>query len=589
MKNTDIIAEVLHEYGVRDFFAVTGGAAVHVIDSLIEHKKMSSIFHHHEQAAALAADAYARMTGLGVCVVTTGPGVTNALTGLLCSWQDSVPTIFISGQARYGLTSLGSNVRQVGTQHLEVVPIVERMTKKAVMVKPGDDVRKILKDLVELAQSGRKGPVWIDIPLDVQLEEFEEKQEFLKLSQASHPQVYSDKLSEDLALDSTQSVRPVLLLGRGITGFTQESFDEFLVKTGIPCVRTWGFLDTELTIPEHLDCGVVGVSGQRGANRIVSESDFVLSVGARWGQAVVGSAIAEFAPIANVHIVDIDENELDRVSQSLPRVKRHLSDSKTFLEMFTRINLKNFESSSWSEHCQLLKTWNLEQNFGWNENKIDQYNLFKVIDQKLGANSTVVIDGGGTVVYCSMQILGLVPERRILIPSASAPMGTGLPHSIGAQVASPGNVTLMICGDGSLPFNIQELQTLLTNQLAIKIIVVNNNGYLSIQGTQDQFLGGRQHGSSSLGGLEIPNFQKICSAYGIPYISVNQNSELQVSIDSLLHYQGPALLEVFIQENQEIYPRTSFSKDTNGVFKAQPLSHMHPEVELPSFIDVAQR
>jgi acetolactate synthase-1/2/3 large subunit len=589
MKNTDIIAEVLHEYGIRDFFAVTGGAAVHVIDSLIEHKKMRSIFHHHEQAAALAADAYARMNGLGVCVVTTGPGVTNALTGLLCSWQDSTPTVFISGQARYGLTSLGSNVRQVGTQHLEVVPIVEHMTKKAVMVKPGDDVRKILKDLVELAQSGRKGPVWIDIPLDVQLAEFGENPESLESSQARCAQVYSDKLGENLALDLEQSVRPVLLLGRGVTGFNQKNFDKLLVETGIPCVRTWGFFDTKLTIPEHLDCGVVGVSGQRGANRIVSESDLILSVGARWGQAVVGPAIAEFAPIAKVHIVDIDEHELDRVAQSLPSIKKHFSDSRTFLEMFTRVNQKNLGSSSWNKHCQLLREWNLEQNFGWNDNKIDQYNLFKVINQKLGANSTIVIDGGGTVVYCSMQILELLPKRRVLIPSASAPMGTGLPHSIGAQIASPGNVTMMICGDGSLPFNIQELQTLITNQLSVKIIVVNNNGYLSIQGTQDQFLGGRQHGSSKLGGLEIPNFQKICNAFGIPHFSVNQNSELQASIDSLLSCQGPALLEVFIQENQEIYPRTSFSKDTKGVFKALPLSHMHPDVELPSFIDVAQR
>ena len=169
MKTTDVLAEVLYEAGIRHFFAVTGGAVVHIIDSLIQRTEIKPIFHHHEQAAALAADAYARLGNLGVCVVTTGPGVTNTITGLLCSCQDSVPTIFISGQARYELTGLNSNVRQVGTQHLEVVPLVQNITKKAVMLRPGDNIRDVLTNLIDIAQSGRKGPVWLDIPLDLQI------------------------------------------------------------------------------------------------------------------------------------------------------------------------------------------------------------------------------------------------------------------------------------------------------------------------------------------------------------------------------------------------------------------------------------
>ena len=275
MKNTDILADVLYEHGIRDFFAVTGGAAVHIIDSLIERKNMRAVFHHHEQAASLAADAYARINNLGICVVTTGPGVTNALTGLLCSWQDSVPTIFISGQARFNLTSLGSKVRQVGTQHLEVIPIVQHMTKKAVMLKPGDDIRKVLSELIVLAHSGRKGPVWLDIPLDVQLEQFYQETDPAEIQLEEVRECYSSLCLENLESDLVKSSRPILLLGRGVVGINQNKFDELLLELGVPCVRTWGFLDSNLTIPQNLDFGTVGVSGNRGANKIISESDFV--------------------------------------------------------------------------------------------------------------------------------------------------------------------------------------------------------------------------------------------------------------------------------------------------------------------------
>jgi acetolactate synthase-1/2/3 large subunit len=583
MKNTDVLAEVLLEAGIEDFFAVTGGAAVHIIDSLVRHAEIRAIFHHHEQAASLAADAYARLKNLGVCVVTTGPGVTNAITGLLCSWQDSVPTIFISGQARHALTALGSPVRQVGTQHLEVIPLVKHLTKKAVMLQPGDDIRDVIIELIDLSQSGRKGPVWLDIPLDLQIQEYKGQMHKKEKSNSYQSNKIPHQMLEEMQLDFSKSTRPVMLLGRGIAGLDQEEFNRSVQKLGIPCVRTWGFLDTNLTIPKEFDLGVVGVSGQRGANKLISQSDFVVSLGARWGQAVVGPLINEFAPRAIIHIADIDEHELSRVNTTLPNAKTLHADAKGILVAISDAFLENLASDEWLVYSQSLKEFNSEQKSIVSNDGIDQYALFDLLDRSIDQESTIVVDGGGTIVYCSMQVLNLRSLRKIVIPSASAPMGTGIPHAIGAQVALPNWKTILICGDGSFPFNLQELQTLVTNYLPIKMIIVNNNGYLSIQGTQDQFLEGRQYGSSKQGGLEVPDFRRITSAFDIEYSEVRKQSDLESQIKRLLESKAPAVLEVFIKENQEIYPRTGFSKNSQGKFEPLPLSEMYPRVKIANF------
>lgn len=583
IKNTDLLAEVLRDAGIADFFAVTGGAAVHIIDSLVTKGNMNAVFHHHEQAAALAADAYARLRNLGVCVVTTGPGVTNALTGLLCSWQDSVPTIFISGQARYSLTGLGASLRQVGTQQLEVIPIVQHLTKKAVMLKPGDSIQEVISELIEIAQSGRKGPVWLDIPLDLQIEEGDRlvsNPKVVKLEASRKPKM---RQINTILKDLNQARRPLILLGRGITGVKQADFNKAIKFLGIPCLRTWGFLDSNLVIPKSLDFGVVGVSGQRGANKIISESDFVLSLGARLGQAVVGPIIQEFAPKAKLHIIDIDLNELDRVKVELPQAITHNGDAGKFLMSLEMKSRSKIFSEEWINYCSVLKSYNFEQTLNADKDAIDQYSLFKLLDKKIPSQSIIVIDGGGTIVYCSMQVLRLIPNRKIIIPSASAPMGTGIPQAIGAQMGSSDWSTIVVCGDGSLPFNMQEIQTIKTNKLPIKILIVNNNGYLSIQSTQDQFLQGRHLGSSEQGGLEIPNFKNIVDAFGLVYSESRTYSSLDEKLSLFLKTEGSAVLEVFIKQGQQIYPRTGFIMGPNKKFSPLPLSDMHPKMEIPSF------
>ena len=582
MKNTDVIAEVLKNSDVKDFFAVTGGAAVHIIDSLIKAGEMKPIFHHHEQAAALAADAYARVRGLGVCVVTTGPGVTNAITGLLCSWQDSVPTLFISGQARFSLTAQGKNLRQVGTQHLEVIPIVQNLTKKAVMLKPGDDVAVVLTDLINLSQSGRKGPVWLDIPLDLQIQEHEFNPQNILLN----PSVGENhKIPEQENIYSliTNSKSPVLLLGRGLNNIKQQEFSEIIRKLNLPCLRTWGFFDTNLVIPNELDFGAVGVSGQRGANKIISEADLVISLGARWGQAVVGPAIEQFAPRAKIHLFDIDRNELDRAKEYLPNVRTYLEDATQALQKLNNDFINSSTNPDWELYCKKISSFNIEQIANLKSEGIDQYYVFSKLNELVGIESIVVVDGGGTIVYCSMQMMQPLLGRKIIIPSASAPMGTGIPHAIGAQIAEPESQVILVCGDGSFPFNMQELQSISTNQLPIKIIIFNNGGYLSIQGTQNQFLEGRHFGSATSGGLDIPDFHKIAIAFDFKYWEIEDKKNLDDNLYKFLSSSGSAILEIKVKPGQEIFPRTGFKKMANGKFSPLPLSEMHPEKILPRF------
>ena len=583
MKNSDTLAKVLSQAGLKDFFAVTGGAAINIIDSLITTGGMSPYFHHHEQAAALAADAYARINGLGLCVVTTGPGVTNALTGLLCSWQDSVPCIYISGQARLSQTALGSKVRQVGTQHLEVLPVVTNLTKKAYMLDEKDNIEEVLLELIFIATSGKKGPVWLDIPLDVQLKS-KNSSTVMDLNLNKIPTKNDSLLARNKIMEGLKHAsRPIFIFGRGLTGFEQKDFDSIIEKINIPILRTWGFLDTNLAIPEHNYSGVVGVSGQRGANFMVSQADFIVSIGVRWGQAVVGPIIESFAPNAKVIVVDIDENELKQLTKH-QNFDLICCNALTLLNSFLENKDFNFTADKqWDKYCNEIKSYNHEQITQKPAELIDQYQIINLIQELVSKPTTFVIDGGGTIVYCSMQILNTSEYMHILIPSASCPMGTGLPQSIGSQIAKRNDLVITIIGDGSFAFNLQELQTIKTHKLPIKIIVLNHDGYLSIKDTQRKFQNGRYFGSDKKGGLELPNIAKIAKAFGIKYRKIHRFSAAEIKLSQALSSNVPEIIEVVVDNSQVIYPAIAFEKDLNGVNNPQPLSRMHPRMELPLY------
>lgn len=584
MKFIDLVSEFLHTAGADRAFAVTGGAAVHILDSF-EAKGIKPVFTHHEQAAALAADAYARGGKLGICVTTTGPGVTNALTGLLCSWQDSVPTIFISGQSRTSNIALGFAVRQSGTQHLNVEPIVASMVKNfELILNTKGALRKIAQSIV-VCREGRKGPVWIDIPLDIQLsqingEDFsQELRDALALIQTTNAITTS---VNQTALPSFRNFeRPVILLGAG-SNQVPSSLITQLEKLGIPIVTTWG---AAFGPAESLStwCGRIGVSGMRGANVVAMQADLLISIGARWGQSTTGANLNDFAPKAKVIICDVDQLELDLISTKRS-VIGVLSDSAAFLsELVNAINLESKDTSwrDWLDEATSLRALNFaDYKLFRDENGVlDSYQALIELDELLRQRFkkfNYVIDGGGTIVYISMQTLRDNDENLLIIPAAAAPMGTGLPQALGAWYSNE-LPTICLIGDGSMMFNIQELQTLKTHRANVKVVVFSNNGYASIRSTQNQFLKGHYLGSEASGGLELTSFQEIAGTFNMPYYKVAHLSELRDLFERGIS-SGPEIIEISTLPDQEIRPRVAFKETQPGVFRPEPLDRMYPEI-----------
>jgi len=577
-KVTDVLALLLHHAGIENFFAVTGGAAVHIIDSLTYTGGLEPIFHHHEQAAAMAADAYARVKGFGVCVVTTGPGVTNALTGLLCAWQDSTPMIFISGQARLNKTSRGRSLRQVGTQHLEVLPLVSPLTKAAVMLRNPNDLIETVKELITLAKSGRPGPVWLDIPLDIQLSQVECARSELRFPEFNwNGSVKIPKIDYGLLRNRIRSsTRPVLVLGRGTNKVSTAKLTKFIADFELPVVRTWGGMRTRLPESQE-EFGRIGVSGQRGANLILGQSDLAIFLGVRLGQAVVGPSVEHLVPSGELLVVDIDSEELDFLMSQCAVTALNVDVNHFLSGVLTDSVIGTASRTSWLKYCRQASSWNHETRLYEKEDpKPDIYEVIRELDLLMPAEDFIIVDGGGTVVYASMQTLSVRVGLNTVIPSGSAPMGTGIPQGIGVAKAVAGSQVVVLCGDGSFQFNVQELQTIVQEQLNMKILVFNNDGYVSIRGTQEQFLGSRFLGSAREGKLTIPSIEAVTKAYGLNFTSISNRNDLCLNMKHFLSSEGPGICEIAIRPDQQISPRQGFALQTDGKYVAEPLTRMAP-------------
>lgn len=586
MKVVHAIAQFLQAAGFTSHFAVTGGAAVHIIDSL-EKVGVKAHFTHHEQAAALAADAAARLTGFGLCVTTTGPGVTNALTGLLCSWQDSTPTVFISGQSRTSNLATGFSVRQSGTQHLNIAPIVGPMTKAFIQISDPEFALHQVAELLSISKSGRPGPVWIDIPLDIQLMEVSDKEVVASivsgLSDSKPREAEFDLLRvrsfiDEFCLSISSAKRPVLILGRGSSGLHQDQVAMLIDKLGIPVVTTWGFAFGSAELHANWR-GRIGVSGMRGTNQLIMSSDCILSIGARWGQSTVGTDLSQFAPNAEIYVADVDAAEV-ALLKSRRELKAVVAPSSHIIELLLKSNAHFSSSSDWisstinySPYLSTEYSSNIRDSLEF----MDTYRALSLIQDQTNLDwppeTNFVIDGGGTIVYCSLQRLMPKPGKALVLAAAAAPMGTGLPHSLGSWVATTAR-TICFVGDGSLMFNIQELQTLKTNGADVKVVVLSNQGYRSIRSTQDQFLGGVHLGSDFAGGLQIPDIQAIAASYSVPYTRVRSESELIDWVASAV--SGLEIVELMVDPDQELHPRVAFRVTPEGTYKAAPLDDMDP-------------
>jgi acetolactate synthase-1/2/3 large subunit len=579
MKVADYIAEFIQAQGVNTVFGLTGGAVVHLFDAIDQKKTIKTVFCHHEQAAALAAVAYARIKNdMGVAIITTGPGGTNAVTGVTAAWQDSIPCLFISGQARLAQVSYGKGLRQLGTQELDIVSIVKSITKYAALVESPQEIRYHLEKAVAIARSGRPGPVWVDVPLDIQMAQVDPEKSvgFQRPKAAAISNDVQKKITQCQQWLS-QAQRPLVLLGYGTRlSKAEKECKEFIEKFQLPFVSTWTASDI-LPTQHPLYLGRIGSFGQRGANLAIQNCDFLLSLGSHLSIPLTGGVFKAFARGARVAMIDIDKKEL-----SYKTVKVDLPieiDVKEFLKRMI-LGMKGIslqQDSLWKEkrkkyllHNRIPKEWFGQKKF------VNSYVFLDTLSKLLKGQEMIVVDGGGTNLFTSFQAFKVKGQQRLTTSSGICAMGTGLPESVGACFAHQRKTTICLTGDGSMQFNIHELQTIVHHGLPIKIFVINNRGYLAIRHTQDEFLKSRYVGSFIDGGMSLPNIVKVAKAYGLPALSIRSHKELVSGIKKTLLSPGPFVCEVMISPEQPVYPRTGFRQNANNTFSASPLEDMFP-------------
>jgi acetolactate synthase I/II/III large subunit len=571
MRVSDYIISFLHkEHDVDTVFTVSGGGCIFLIDSLGKNKDVKYIATHHEQTAAIAAEGYARMNNkLGACLVTSGPGGTNALTGTLCSWQDSVPVIFISGQVNKEMTTdyTGLNLRQLGDQEFNIVESVKNMTKYAVQVNDANDIRFHLEKACWLSLNGRPGPVWIDVPLNVQsadvnvseLKSFYDTSEYLALNDIPPSSMTDIEMVKDKINNSN---KPLLIIGNGIRlGNAISDLYELLDKTNLPVISAVNGNDiVNEDYPYYY--GRFGTHAQICANKLINDADLIISVGTRLYVRQIGYNFLSFGENAYKIHVDIDLDELNKPTLYTD-LKIH-SDAKDFLSKIKKCDLKK-SNSDWIDYCDKLKS-DSPTVLDRHRNKKDfvsNYYLIEKLNDVLPKDYHVVTsDGSANIV--TMQVLKLRGKQRLFTNTGCAPMGYGLPAAIGASVN--GDKILCLEGDGSLQMNIQELQTLKHHSFPIKVILINNDGYTSIKITQKSFFDGNFVASERNSGVSFPNFKNVITAYGLDYLSIRENSEVESVLNVFFESNSPCVLEVFTDPNEYHEPKVVAKLDKYGKF-----------------------
>ena len=568
MRVADWIIGSLYNVGLRKVFGVTGGAVVHLFDAAEKNKNIDVTFFNHEQSASFAAEAYTKLTGeISLCLVTTGPGATNAITGLSAAWLDSIPTFFISGQARSNNIIAGRNLRQVGTQEIDIIPVVKSLTNYSSQLKNISHLRQTLIDSLKARLSGRPGPVWLDIPVDILWSEFEESlltSDEIVINFDSKINDLNRLLKKYLPLSS----KPLLLLGGGCRNPLLNNLTEFLEKIDIPFVTTWlGFDLIEFSNKNHL--GHVGMAGHRGANLAIGNCDLLIVIGSSISTSVTTTKPENFAKNAIRINVNIEKKDFDHTQNFF-----HFNIQETALNTFKTIESINYKNTNhdWIDFRDLCKY--LTENETPKRNKfIHPFSIFRSLEEYADEDAIFVSDGGGTTVYSSFQSLRPKRKQRLILSTGLCSMGSGIPEAIG--VAKTGLPTYLFCGDGSFPFNVQELQLLKDLELPILINVFSNNAYLSIRSTQNEFLEGNQIGSTPKD-VHLIDIKKIAFGFDINYEKIDSLNQFKKILSNWT--KEPLIIEIETDPNQQIQPRQSFKKTKSG-FQPEPLTKMAPPCE----------
>lgn len=577
IKTSDYLVQKLEALGVDTAFMVSGGGAMHLDDSFGKSQKIRLICNHNEQASAMCAEGYARANQkLGVACVTTGPGGLNCLNGVFGSWTDSAPVLFISGQVKFTTTMASCPqipLRQLGDQEVNIISVVRPLTKYARMVTDPYDIDAAVEEAVYLATSGRPGPVWLDIPLNVQAAPIDPAKLKKFIRPALHKQDISGLVDQAAAL-LQQARRPLIVAGNGIhCAKAQQALRAFLDKTQIPVVTTFNGFDL-LPSEDPLFAGRIGTVGQRAGNFVLQNADVILFMGTRNNIRQVSYNWENFAKNAKKIVVDIDAAELQK-----PTVRPDVAILADAGDVLARLTAKmnRAEVAPWLAYCRQMKAKYppLREFSIHGKDKVHPYFFAQQLSHILPEGAKVVASNG-TACVAFFQAFESKRGQRLLLNSGDASMGYGLPAAIGVCAAEKNTPVVCLEGDGSLMMNIQELQTLKTNRLPVKLFVIKNGEYISIIQTQRNFFEGRLTGCNKTSGVEVPDFVQVAQAFGLPAVRINTNDELAGKIQEALNTPGPVLCELDCTESYTFVPKLSARKLEDGTMISPSLEDMFP-------------
>jgi acetolactate synthase I/II/III large subunit len=566
MRVSDYVINFIKEtYKVDTIFTVSGGGCIFLIDSLSKVKDLKYVCNHHEQACAIAAEGYARKTNnIGVCLVTSGPGGTNTITGVLGGWLDSTPMLVISGQVNKEMTTNFTQqpLRQLGDQEFNIVPTVKHFTKYAVQINDPSKIKYHLERALYEAKSGRPGPVWLDIPLDTQKAEINPSE---LVGYTPPNDVIKPTIDEvQIVIDQLKkSTKPLIIIGNGVrlSDGLKELY-KFLETTNIPVITSTN--GNDIVNPDYpYYCGRFGTHGQMCANTLLNECDFLLSIGSRLYVRQIGYNFKNFAKNAYKIVVDIDNNELHKPTL-YPDLRVH-SDAKLFLDL---LNVNNLESCNleWSHYCsnKFKTTPRILDRHRNKVNTVSHYKFMEELNKYLPIDYDVVTSDGSAHVV-AMQLLDLKGEQRLITNKGNAPMGHGLPCVIGTSCVKDSK-WVCIEGDGSLHLNVHELQTLKHYNLPVKLILFNNKGYSSIKLSQQAFFNGNKVASDPESGVSFPNWRKLIDAYDLPYYNIKNHSEISEVLSTIFSLDGPVVIEVETDPNEAHEPKVMAQLDKDNNF-----------------------
>ena len=583
---SDYVADFVVKNGISDCFMITGGGAMYLNDSFGHKKGLRCLYNHHEQASAMAAESYARINNKpALLCVTTGPGGTNALTGVLGAWLDSIPMFIISGQVRYDTTARyneqftkGYKLRSLGDQEYDITKAVSHMSKYAVMLQDPKDIRYILEKAFYLCTNQRPGPVWIDIPINFQSAMIDpDKLKGYKPPKDNIPKLTSNKIKQVINLIS-KAKRPVLYAGNGIRlADAHKQYKTLIKRLNIPVVTYWDSIDL-IETDNPLYVGRAGNMGDRPGNFAVQNADLLLVIGNRLSIRNTGFNYKAWAKKAKVIMVDIDKAELLK-----PTIHVEYPIHADALDFINKLNnqLKDktlFNNKGWLNQCKIWKEkYPIVTDRHIKDSKANIYATFDYLSKQLPENS-ITITSNGSCCVVGHQTWNIKKNSRFINNNAVASMGYGLPAAIGACIANKNRQTICLEGDGSIMMNLQELQTIITNKLPIKIMLINNQGYHSIRQTFTNYF--PDHTKIGIGpesnDLSFPDFKKIAKAFNIPYLSAATNKQMHKAIDKLINYDSYIICEIFVSTNQNFEPKNASKQLQDGTIYTPPLEDLYP-------------